>query len=83
MKTIFDLLAELRNEIYKYALEFASICVVLSNGSECHEPLSILLAAKAVRKEVLSLIHRHSNIHVEVVDLDFRALLAFTTHLNT
>lgn len=83
MKTIFDLPAELRNDIYRYALESASVCVVLSNGSECHEPLGILLAAKAVRKEVLSLIHRHGNIHVEVVDLDFGALLAFTTNLNT
>lgn len=83
MKTTFDLPAELRNEIYKFALESASVCVVLSNGSDCHEPLGILLAAKAVRKEVLSLIYRHGNIHVEVVDLDFEALLAFTTHLNT
>lgn len=83
MKTIFELPSELRDEIYKLALESASISIVLPVRGDCHKPLSLLLTTKAVRCDVLSLIYRHGNIHARVLDLNLEGLLAFMTRLNT
>jgi hypothetical protein len=82
-KNIFDLPAEIRNEIYKLVVESTEICILKSNCSDCNNESSLALTARQVRKEVLPLRYRFGRLHACIVDLEFEGLLAFTTRLTS
>lgn len=81
-KDIFDLPAELRNEIYRLVVESTEMCILKSNCSNCENPFSLALTTWRVRKEALPLRYRFGRLHACIIDLDFEGLLAFTTHLT-
>jgi hypothetical protein len=82
-KNIFDLPAELRNEIYRLVLESTDICILKSKCSDCDNQFGLALTSRQVRKEMLPLRYRFGRLHACIVDLDFEGLLAFTTRLTS
>lgn len=81
-KNIFDLPAELRNEIYRHVIESTEICIFQSICSDHNDSYSLALTARQIRGEALPLLYRSGRLHACIIDLNFEGLLAFTTRLT-